>query len=332
MQYRRFGKTGWKISEIGFGCWGMGGNWGPRSDEKARAALRKALQLGVNFFDTAYVYGDGHSERILGEVLRAWFRDTPGRQQAFYVATKVPAKTFEWPAHPKMRIADAFPVSWITRCAEVSLKRLGLEQIDLLQLHVWTDAWVDTEEWRKASEVLKSQGKIRAFGVSVNDHEPESVLKLVATGQIDSVQVIYNIFDQSPEKALFPLVQERDVAVIARVPLDEGSLTGSFTPETRFPPGDWRSGYFKGERLAQACHRTEKLKAFLGSDASTLSSLALKFALHHSAASTVIPGMRTAEHVETNCAASDGKKLSPEVGQNLKTHAWPRNFYVGAWD
>lgn len=325
MQYRTFGKTEWKVSEIGFGCWGMGGGWGERDDRQAQAALERALALGVNFFDTAYVYGNGVSEKLLGEVLRR-------SKQPWRVATKVPAKNMAWPATPRMAIRDTFPTDWIVRCTETSLKRLGLESLDLQQMHVWTDAWVEADEWKKAADRLKRDGKIRAFGISINDHEPESALKAVASGRIDSVQVIYNIFDQSPAQALFPLCQEHGVAVIVRVPFDEGSLTGAFTRETRFPRSDWRSGYFKGERLEETLERVEGLKTFLGTEAATLSELALKFCLTHPAVSTVIPGMRRVKHVEANCAASGGRRLSEETLKGLKAHAWDRNFYVGAWD
>jgi len=325
MRYRTFGKTGWKVSEIGFGCWGLGGGWGPRDDPEAKAALKRGLELGVNFFDTAYVYGDGHSEELLGQVLRDWGKPV-------MVATKIPAKTMEWPAKPATPISRAFPTQWIIQCTEVSLKRLGLERIDLQQLHVWTDAWVQADEWKKAADQLKSQGKIRAFGVSLNDHEPESALKLVALREIDSVQVIYNIFEQTPQKALFPLCQEHGVAVIGRVPLDEGSLTGAFTPQTRFPKGDWRAGYFKEGRLEQACARAQRLTSFLRPGIPSLSALALKFVLAHPAVSTVIPGMRKVSHVEANCAVSDTEGLTPQEAQELKGHAWERNFYVGAWD
>lgn len=325
MKFRPFGKTGWSVSEIGFGCWGLGGGWGRRDDAEAQVAIERALELGVNFFDTAYVYGDGHSERVLGEVLRRARR--PVR-----VATKVPAKTMEWPADPKTPISRAFPTDWIVRCTETSLKRLGLERIDLQQMHVWTDAWVQAEEWRKAADRLKREGKIRALGVSVNDHQTESVLKVVATGEIDSVQVIYNIFEQTPEERLFPLAQGHGVAVIGRVPFDEGSLTGAFQPQMRFPQGDWRAGYFKEGRLSQTCERVERLKALLDQGSPSLSVLALQFALSHPAVSTVIPGMRRRAHVEANCAVSDLPPLSAQRRQALKAHAWPRNFYVGAWD
>ena len=255
-----------------------------------------------------------------------------GATKPYRVATKVPAKTMDWPARPGLDIRKAFPVDWIIQCTEDSLKRLGLEQVDLQQMHIWTDAWVDAAEWREAADRLKKQGKIKAFGVSINDHEPDSALKMVATGQIDSVQVIYNIFDQAAEKRLFPLAQEHGVAVIARVPFDEGSLTGSFTPDTKFPKEDWRAGYFKGERLAETCERVEKLKGLLGPDARSLSELALKFCLAHTAVSTVIPGMRRIANVEANCAVSGGRPLSEQTLAGLKEHAWARNFYQGAWD
>lgn len=325
MQLRAFGKTGWEISELGFGCWGLGGGWGPQNDAEARRALRRALDLGINFFDTAYVYGDGHSESLVGGALR-------GCGKPVFVATKVPAKTMEWPAQPTTPIARAFPTDWIIRCTEISLKRLGLERIDLQQMHVWTDAWVEAEEWRVAADRLKRQGKIRAFGVSVNDHEPESVLRIVATGGVDSVQVIYNIFEQQPAEQLFPLCQKQGVAVIARVPFDEGSLTGAFTETTTFPKGDWRAGYFRGERLLETVERVERLKTFLRPGIPTVSALALQCVLSHPAVATVIPGMRTVEHVEANCAAVEGRSLTREEAARLKAHAWPRNFYMGAWD
>lgn len=294
-------------------------------DAQAKKALQRALELGVNFFDTAYIYGNGHSEKILGEVLSCW-------KEPVRVATKVPAKTMEWPARSTTPISKAFPTDWIIHCTETSLKRLKLEAVDLQQMHVWTDAWVEAQEWQKAADTLKRQGKIRAFGVSVNDHEPGSVMKLVATGKIDSIQVIYNIFDPTPAQALLPLCQKQGVAMIVRVPFDEGSLTGTLTPQTRFPWGDWRAGYFRGERLKQVCERVERLKEFLTPGVPTVSALALRFVLAHAAVSTVIPGMRKVKNVEANCAVSDGKALDPQVLTRLGAHAWERNFYTGAWD
>lgn len=312
----------------------MGGGWGPRDDAEAQMAIRRALERGVDFFDTAWIYGEGHSEKVLGAALRSGSPATgalAGRRP-FRVATKVPAKTMEWPATPQSKISRAFPTDWIIHCTETSLKRLGLERIDLQQMHIWTDAWVEADEWRNAVARLKKEGKIRAFGISVNDHDPDSVLKLAATGEIDSVQVIYNIFDQRPAERLFPVCQERGIAVIARVPFDEGSLAGAFTPQTKFPRGDWRGGYFKGERLIETCARVERLKALLGPETPTLAALALKFCLSHPAVSTVIPGMRRVAHVDANVAAVEGPPLSAPTLAALKEHAWPRNFYVGAWE
>ncbi len=324
MRQRSCGRLGWRVSEIGFGCWGIGGDWGTRDDGEARRALLRGLELGINFFDTAYVYGSGHSEGLVGEVIRAWPRPV-------VVATKVPSKLMTWPADPATRITDAFPTDWIIRCTEISLKRFGVERIDLQQLHVWTDAWVGADEWRRAAERLKRDGKIRAFGVSINDHDPDSALQLVATGEIDSVQVIFNIFDQSPAERLLPLCQERGVAVIARVPFDEGGLTGTLTPQSVFARGDWRAAYFRDERLAETVARVARLREFLGPHVPSVSALALKFVLSHPAISTVIPGMRRAAHVEANAAVSDGHLLPPDVLARLKAHAWPRNFYVGTF-
>lgn len=315
----------WPVAALGFGCWGLGGGWGVQDDAEGVRAIERALALGINFFDTAYVYGMGHSETLLGRALRPW------RASPVFVATKVPAKTMEWPAKPTTPPGRAFPTDWIIRCTEDSLRRLGREPLDLQQLHVWTDAWIDADEWRIAADRLKRSGKIRAFGVSINDHEPDSALKLVAGGAVDSVQVIYNIFDQRPVERLFPLCQEHGVAVIARVPFDEGSLTGTFAKDTTFPKGDWRVGYFKGDRLAETVERVDRLKPFLRPGASTVSALALQFAAGHPAVSVVIPGMRRPAHVEANVAALSGPGLTPQELAALKAHAWPRNFYVGAW-
>lgn len=325
MRQRSFGRTGWEVSELGMGTWGFGGDFGPRDDAEAVRAVGRAVAQGVTFFDTAYLYGRGHSEQLLGRALR-------GAGRPVFVATKVPAKTMEWPATPASRIDRAFPVDWIARCTDVSLQRLGVERIDLQQLHVWTDAWVGAEEWRAAADRLKRAGKIRAFGVSVNDHEPDSVRQLVATGAVDAVQVIYNLFDQRPAERLFPLCQEHGVAVIARVPFDEGGLTGTLTRETTFATGDWRAGYFRGERLRETVERVERLKGFLRPTIPTLSALALQFVLSHPAVSTVIPGMRTVAHVEANVEAATGGCLTADELERLKPHAWPRNFYIGAWD
>ena len=319
MRNRVFGRTGLKISEIGHGTWTMGSMWGPRDDAAALASLHRSLELGVNFIDTAYVYGDGHSENLIGQTLRRW-------NGKIFVATKVPPKNYQWPARHHVPITDTFPADHIVKYTETSLKNLKMDCVDLQQLHVWSDSWMKDLGWLEGVEKLKKQGKIRFFGVSINDHEPDSALKIVDSGLVDSVQVIYNIFDQTPEEKLFPLCQKKNVAVIARVPFDEGALTGTLTPETQFLKGDWRVKYFTPERLKETCGRVEKLKELAQREGMSLPVLALKFCLSHPAVSTVIPGMRKAAHVEDNCAAA-GRMLSPEEVAELRNHAWPRNFY-----
>ena len=321
MQRRTFGRTGWQVSEIGLGTWSMGGMWGPTDDHEAVRALRRAVELGVNFIDTALVYGEGHSEELIAKALGK-------RPPSVYIATKVPPKNMEWPARHDVPVADAFPDAWITECTEQSLRRLRRETIDLQQLHVWSPRWfAERETWVPAVEQLKRAGKIRAFGISINDYEPDTALDLVASGMIDSVQVIYNIFEQTPEQHLFPACESHGVGVIARVPFDEGSLTGQFTAQSRFQPDDWRKEFFKGPRLAETVKRVEPLHFLIRNEVRSLAQAALKFCLSHSVVSTVIPGMRRVGHVEHNCAASDGIPLSRQELERLRSHAWPRNFY-----
>jgi len=321
MEYRRLGRTGVQVSEIGFGAWGIGkGWWGETDDNLSVRALIRALELGVTFIDTAHAYGNGHSERLIARA----FREAARR---VFVATKVPLKGAEWPPKSGTPACQAFPVDWIIKHTEQSLGNLEADCLDLQQLHIWRDEWVDEPEWQEAAQKLKQQGKIRFFGVSIMDHQPETALKLVRSGLVDAVQVIYNIFDQSPAETLFPLCQQLDVGVIARVPFDEGGLTGRLTPHTIFPQGSFQTSYFRGKRLRETCERIDRLQPLLGGGVATLPHLALKFCLSHPAVSTVIPGMRRPEHVEANCEASDGKLLSPDLLTRLKAHAWPRNFY-----
>lgn len=319
MQYRQLGKTGIEVPEIGFGAWGIGGGWGERDDKQALAALEKALELGVTFIDTALAYGEGHSERLIGEVVR-------GSGKEVLIATKVPPKNRVWPAQKGSSLAEVFPKDYVLECTDRSLTNLGVERVDVLQLHVWDDAWAEQDEWRETVHELKSSGRVRAFGLSINDHEPDNALAALETGLVDTVQVIYNIFDQSPQQRLLPACERHGVGVIVRVALDEGGLTGAITPDTEFETGDWRENYFKGDRKREVFERTQAL-SFLTEDGSSLAEAALRFTLSHPAVSTVIPGMRSPSRVEHNVGVSDGHYLSAKTLDALKAHAWPRNFY-----
>ena len=320
---RTLGRTGFQVSEIGFGAWGLGGNqWRGHSEEEARAALRRALELGVNFIDTALAYNEGHSERIIGEILRE-----TGAQA--YVATKVPPKNRIWPAQPGIGIEEVFPYDYVIRSTETSLRNLGVETLDLQQFHVWNPEWLDRDDWRRAIEDTKRAGKVRFWGISINDHQPDSALDAIRTGLIDTVQVIYNIFDQTPEQRLFPLCQERNIGVLARCPLDEGALTGAITPETEFDPGEFRAFYFRGDRKRQVYERVQALLADLkaaGLDR-PLAETALRFCITHPAVSTVIPGMRRVRNAEMNAAVSELGPLPAGIVEVLRRHAWNKNFY-----
>jgi aryl-alcohol dehydrogenase-like predicted oxidoreductase len=321
MKYRTFGKTGIQVSEIGYGAWGIGGAlWQGSEDDQSMRALHTAIDLGLNFVDTALAYGQGHSERLVAKLLK-------DRKERIYVATKIPPKNGKWPARRGTRLHDVFPYEYIIDCTEQSLQNLQVDSIDIQQLHVWNDEWVEDSEWSDAISKLKEQGKIRHFGVSINDHQPENALRLAATGKVDTFQVIYNVFDQSPEDRLFPFCQEKNIGVIVRVPLDEGGLTGSITPETVFPDGDFRNNYFKGDRKQQIVDRVSKLMQISAAEARSIAELALRFTLGHPAASTVIPGMRSTKNVEANCGLSDGRLLSAKLLSELKNHRWVRDFY-----
>lgn len=315
MQYRILGRTQIKISEIGFGCWGMGGGWGPRDDKKAILALQKASHLGITFFDTALAYGQGHSENLVAQAL--------GNGPAT-IATKIPPKNGEWPARANADLNEVFPKDWIRKCTEKSLKNLKKDCIDLQQFHVWNDVWTAQEEWKQAIQKLKQEGKIRFAGISINDHEPENILQTIDSGLIDTVQVIYNIFDQSPQEKLFPVCLKKNIGVIVRVPLDEGGLSGKLEVSTQFHTQDWRNGYFRGKNLIETVQRTHRLKFLIRDEIKTLAQGALKFCLSHPAVSTVITGMRTPDHVEENCTVSDGKLLEAKELTTLKAHAWKR--------
>jgi len=320
MRYRRFGRLGWPVSEVGYGMWGLGageGGWTGSDDVAGNAALDEAVRLGCTFFDTAWIYGHGHSERLLGELLRR----TPDSR--LYVATKVPPKNRQWPSTRGSTLDEVFPADYLREYVDRSRDNLGVERIDLVQLHVWEDGWAADGRWQDAVAGLKADGLIDGFGISVNRWEPWNVLRALDTGLVDAVQVIYNIFDQAPEDELFPACQERDVAVIARVPFDEGTLTGTLTRESHWPDGDWRNTYFVPENLEASVRRAEALRPLVPAG-TTMPELALRFILHHPAVSTVIPGMRRVPHVRANLAASDAAPLDGELLSALRGHRWDR--------
>jgi aryl-alcohol dehydrogenase-like predicted oxidoreductase len=318
MHFRTFGRLGWSVSEIGYGMWGMGG-WLDSTDEESLAALDRSVALGCNFFDTAWIYGNGRSERLLGQTLRAH------RDKRLYVATKVPPKNLGWPGRAATPVHEVFPPDHIRAYTEKSLENIGVPKLDLQQFHVWSDAWAADERWQRAVRDLREEGIISGFGISVNRWEPANVLQALETGLVDSVQVVYNIFDQTPEDQLFAECQRRNIAVIARVPFDEGSLTGTLTAQTTWPPGDFRHGYFTPENVRATLPRIDRLRAVVpaGMD---LPELALRFVLHHPAVSTTIPGMRRVRHVERNLAASDDATLPIPLLNELRRHRWDRTM------
>ena len=316
MHYRTFGRTGWQVSEIGYGMWGMAG-WTGSEDSESLDSLRRSVELGCNFFDTAWAYGDGHSERLLGELLRQH------PTERLYTATKIPPKNRVWPSRRGFELEDVFPYDYIIDYTNRSLENLGVRSIDLMQFHVWEDAWARDPAWQRAVEDLKVQGKVRAWGVSVNRWEPENVLATLETGLIDAVQVIYNIFDQNPEDRLFPACERLNIAVIARVPFDEGTLTGNLTKDTRWPEGDWRNSYFVPENLNASVDRAEALRPLVP-EGMTMAEMALRFILSNPAVATVIPGMRRLRHVDANIATSDGKGLPADLIHRLRAHRWDR--------
>jgi aryl-alcohol dehydrogenase-like predicted oxidoreductase len=320
VRYRTFGRTGWQVSEIGYGMWGMGG-WTGSDDAESLQALDRAIALGCNFFDTAWVYGRGHSERLLAQTLRAH------PDQSLFIATKIPPKNMRWPGKAEYPVADVYPPDHIREYTEASLKNLGVDRIDLQQFHVWSDAWADDTGWQRAVDDLKRETLVRAIGISVNRWEPTNVLRALDTGLIDSVQVVYNIFDQAPEDELFSYCRQCGIAIIARVPFDEGSLTGTLRRDSRWPESDWRTVYFTPENLAATVERLDRLRPLVP-EGMDLPELALRFILENPAVSTTIPGMRRPTHVERNLAVSDGGRLPPRLLDALRTHRWNRTAVI----
>ena len=305
MHQRRLGRAGLEVSEGGYGAWGIGNSgWIGAEDDESLRALDRAIDLGLNFIDTALMYGDGHSERLVGRTVR-------GRSETVYVASKIPPKTLEWPGDPASSASETFPGDWVRECTE---KRLEMQQF-----HVWHDDWLEQGDWRETVEALKAEGKIGAFGVSINDHPPDTALALVRSGVVDTVQVIYNVFDQSPEDELFDAVREHDVGVLVRVPLDEGGLTGRIGPDSTFPDQDFRNTYFAGDRKREVRERVDAIERDLGIGDEEIVASALRYHLSS--------GMRSVRNVEANLAVADGRGLSAEQVERLRAHRWVRDFY-----
>jgi aryl-alcohol dehydrogenase-like predicted oxidoreductase len=316
MKYRRFGRTGWDVSEIGYGMWGMAG-WSGSDDAESLASLDRAVELGCNFFDTAFAYGDGHSEQLLGKVLRKH------REKKLYAATKIPPKNRKWPSRREFKLDDCFPPDYIAEFVETCLRNIGVETLDLIQFHTWEDGWLDDERLPRAIENLRASGKVSAVGISINRWEPFNGVRAARSGVIDSVQVIYNIFDQNPEDELFPACREHDIGVIARVPFDEGTLTGSVTLDSKWPKVDWRSTYFVPQNLKSSVEHANALKPLLR-DGMSLPEMALRFILTNPDVDTIIPGMRKRRNVEANVAADDRGPLASDLHSQLRKHRWVR--------
>jgi aryl-alcohol dehydrogenase-like predicted oxidoreductase len=316
MKYRRFGRTGWMVSEVGYGMWGMGG-WSGSDDAESLDSLRYSVELGCNFFDTAWAYGAGRSEKLLGQLVRQF----PGNR--LYTATKIPPKNNIWPSRREFTLDDCFPPDHIEEYVHKSLENTGLGSLDLIQFHTWEDSWTQDERWQKKMDALRRQGLIHAVGVSVNRWEPWNGVEAVRSGLIDAVQVIYNIFDQNPEDELFPACREMDVAVIARVPFDEGTLTGTLTLDSKWSPEDWRSSYFVPENLKASVEHAERLRPLIP-PGMTMPEMAMRFILNEPTVSTIIPGMRKRRHVESNIACSDAGALDARLHAALRSHRWER--------
>lgn len=321
MEYKKFGRTELTVSRLGFGCWGIGKSmWIGAEDGESKQALHRAIDNGVTLFDTALVYGMGHSEQLVGEVEKE-----SGKE--LFIATKVPSRKSEWPAKDDSTLADSFPKEYIIKKTEQSLRNLNRDYVDLQQFHVWNDTWAAMDEWKEAVYRLKKDGKVRYFGISINDHQPWNGIEAGKTGLIDCFQVIFNIFDQSPLDELFPFCLENNIAVLARVPLDEGGLTGNITPETTFPETDWRNHYFRGDRKKEVAERVEQIRAVTGDAYGTPAQAALRYTVSFDAVTSVIPGMRSAKNLLANVEAVSNGPLPAELLERLKAHRWIRNFY-----
>jgi aryl-alcohol dehydrogenase-like predicted oxidoreductase len=316
MKYRRFGRTGWQVSEMGYGMWGLA-EWTGSDPEEVWRALERAVELGCNFFDTAWAYGEGKSETLLGRLVRAH------PEKRLYTASKIPPKNMQWPSRREYTLDDCFPPDHIEKFVHTSLKKAGLESFDLMQFHVWEDSWVEDDRWAKKMQELRGQGLFHAVGISINRWEPANGVRAVRSGVVDAVQVIYNIFDQNPEDELFPACRDQDVGIIARVPFDEGTLTGTLTQNSRWPKDDWRNTYFVPDNLNSSVEHADALRPLIPPGL-TMPEMALRFILNNPDVATIIPGMRKVKNVEANMAASDKGALDAELHAKLRMHRWDR--------
>ena len=321
MLMKKFAKSNNEISLLGFGCWGIGkAMWVGADDGESKKALHSAINEGINFFDTALVYGNGHSEKLVGEV------EKESRENLF-IASKVPSKKYEWPASDNSKFEDSFPKDHIIKSTEESLRNLNRDYIDLMQFHVWNDKWAKYDEWKEAVLKLKEEGKVRYWGISINDHQPHNGIEAGKTGLIDSYQVIFNIFDQKPAEKLFPFCKENNISVIARVPFDEGALTGNIDPSTEFPVGDFRNDYFKGKRKIDVKLRVDEIWNDVKMETDSMAEAALRFIISFDAITSVIPGMRKEKNLKANILSVNKGNLSHRLLEKLKVHKWDKNFY-----
>lgn len=320
---RRFGRMGWEVTEIGFGAWAIGGWWGDQDDNESLHALRRYLDMGGNFIDTAQAYGNGHSERLIGQIIK-------DRGDRVYVATKLPPKNGEWSPPSYTPHTKSFPAAYIREGVETSLKNLGTEAIDVYQLHTWCETWNTADEIFETLGQLKQEGKILAAGISTTESYPECVIPALKTGVIDALQIIFNLFEQHPRETILPLCKELGVGVIIRVPYDEGALTGKYKGNETFPSDDFRSIYFRGDNLKATVQRVELIRAWAEENmpGMPMAELALRWVLSHGDLDVVIPGIRNVRQAELNTAPSDGKHFTPGQLRELKRFAWRRN----PWD
>ncbi|HZW38375.1 MAG TPA: aldo/keto reductase [Ignavibacteriaceae bacterium] len=310
-----------EVSVLGFGCWGIGASqWVGAEDKESMKILVKAMNEGINFFDTALAYGAGHSENLLGEAERQYGKEV-------FIASKIPSQKKEWPASDNSTLEESFPYDYIIKSTEESLKNLKRDHLDLMQFHVWNDKWAKQEEWQKAVEKLKKDGKVKYFGISINDHQPDNGIEAGKTGLIDAYQVIFNIFEQKPVEKLFPFCEHHKISIIARVPYDEGALTGNIDPSTTFPKGDFRNYYFQGKRKLDVKRRADKIWEDVKAECSSNAEAALRYCISFNAVTTVIPGMRKEKNLNANLTYVKKGALPKNILDKLKVHKWEKNFY-----